>query len=185
MPKILHYVEEVDIPDNVGVEISGMKVKVKGPKGELVKDFSHIRRVILRKENSKVIVETYFANRKVKACVGTIASHIRNMIIGVTKGYRYKLKIVYSHFPISVKVQGKKIIIENFLGEKAPRITEIYGDDVTVRVEGDDVIVEGIDIEHVGQTAANIEKVARVKEYDPRVFMDGIYIYEKGVMEEE
>ncbi|RLG72536.1 MAG: 50S ribosomal protein L6, partial [Thermoprotei archaeon] len=81
--------------------------------------------------------------------------------------------------------QGKKIIIENFLGEKAPRITEIYGDDVTVRVEGDDVIVEGIDIEHVGQTAANIERVARVKEYDPRVFMDGIYIYEKGVMEEE
>ena len=67
MPKILHYVEEVDIPDNVDVEISGMKVKVKGPKGELVKDFSHIRRVILRKENSKVIVETYFANRKVKA----------------------------------------------------------------------------------------------------------------------
>jgi len=185
MSKILYYAEEVNVPDNVDVEIQGMRVKVKGPKGELVKDFSHIRRVLLRKENKKIVVETYFANGKVKACVGTIASHIRNMVTGVTKGYRYKLKIVYSHFPISVKVQGKRIIIENFLGEKAPRITEIYGDDVTVRVEGDDVIVEGIDIEHVGQTAANIERVARVKEYDPRVFMDGIYSYEKGVMEEE
>ncbi|OYT60117.1 MAG: 50S ribosomal protein L6 [Desulfurococcales archaeon ex4484_217_1] len=185
MSKILHYAEEVEVPDNVDVKIQGMRVKVKGPKGELIKDFSHIRQVLLRKENKKIVVETYFANRKVKACIGTIASHIRNMITGVTKGYRYKLKIVYSHFPISVKVQGKRIIIENFLGEKAPRITKIYGDDVTVRVEGDDVIVEGIDIEHVGQTAANIERAARVKEYDPRVFMDGIYIYEKGVMEEE
>ena len=176
MPKILHYAEEVEIPENVNVKISGMKIKVKGPKGELEKDFSHVRHVIIRRENNRVIVETYFANRKNKACVGTIASHIKNMITGVTKGYRYKLKIVYSHFPISVKVQGKKIIIENFLGERAPRITKIYGDDV---------IVEGINIEHVGQTAANIESVARVKKYDPRVFMDGIYIYERGVMEEE
>lgn len=185
MPKTLHYAEEVEVPENVNVEVLGMKVKVKGPKGELEKDFSHVRHVIIRRENSSVIVETYFANRRNKACVGTIASHIKNMIIGVTKGYRYKLKIVYSHFPISVKVQGKKIIIENFLGERAPRITEIYGDDVTVKVEGDDVIVEGIDIEHVGQTAANIERVARAKKYDPRVFMDGIYIYERGVMEGE
>jgi len=184
MVKLIHYSEEVEIPENVTLEVEGMKVKVSGPKGTLKRDFSHARHVILRKEDSKVIVETYFANRKRKALVGSIAAHIRNMIIGVTKGYRYKLKIIYSHFPISVKVQGKKIIIENYLGEKAPRYAEVFGDDVTVRVEGEDVIVEGINIEHVGQTAANIEKAARIKDYDPRVFMDGIYIYEKGTMEE-
>ncbi len=184
MVKLVHYSEEVEIPENVTLEVEGMKVKVSGPKGTLERDFSHARHVIIRKEDNKVIVETYFANRKKKALVGSIAAHIRNMITGVTKGYRYKLKIIYSHFPISVKVQGKKIIIENYLGEKAPRYAEIFGDDVTVRVEGEDVIVEGINIEHVGQTAANIEKAARIKDYDPRVFMDGIYVYEKGTMEE-
>jgi len=184
MVKLVHYSEEVEIPENVTLEVEGMKVKVSGPKGTLERDFSYARYVIIRKEDSKVIVETYFANRKRKALVGSIAAHIRNMITGVTKGYRYKLKIIYSHFPISVKVQGKKIIIENYLGEKAPRYAEVFGDDVTVRVEGEDVIVEGINIEHVGQTAANIEKAARIKDYDPRIFMDGIYIYEKGTIEE-
>lgn len=185
MTKVVHVVEEVEVPENVSVEINGMKVKVSGPKGTIERDFSHIRGVEIRKENNKIIIETFFANRRKKALVPTIAAHIENMIIGVTKGFRYKLKIVYSHFPISVKVDEKnrKIIIENFLGEKAPRIAKMVGN-VTVKVKGDDVIVEGIDIEEVGQTAANIEHATKVKDYDRRVFMDGIYIYEKGVIEE-
>jgi len=185
MAKAIHVVEEVEVPENVSVEINGMKVKVSGPKGTIERDFSHIRGVEIRKENNKVIIETFFANRRKKALVPTIAAHIENMIIGVTKGFRYKLKIVYSHFPVSVKVdeKNKRIVIENFLGEKAPRIAKIVGN-VTVKVKGDDVIVEGIDIEEVGQTAANIEHATKVKDYDRRVFMDGIYIYEKGVIEE-
>ena len=184
MAKAVHVVEEVEIPENVNVSINGLKVRVEGPKGVLERDFSHARGVIIRLEDRKIVVETYFANRRRKALVGTIAAHINNMILGVTKGFRYKLKIVYSHFPISVKVQGKEVIIENFLGEKAPRKARIVGDDVTVKVTKDDVIVEGIDIEHVGQTAANIEMAAKVKGLDRRVFMDGIYIYERGVIEE-
>lgn len=184
MAKAVHVVEEVEVPENVSVEINGMKVKVSGPKGTIERDFSHIRGVEIRKENNKVIIETFFANRRKKALVPTIAAHIENMIIGVTKGFRYKLKIVYSHFPVSVKVdeKNKRIVIENFLGEKAPRIAKIVGN-VTVKVKGDDVIVEGIDIEEVGQTAANIEHATKVKDYDRRVFMDGIYIYEKEVIE--
>jgi len=182
MAKVIHVKEEVEIPQGVDVKIEGLKVTVKGPKGEVTKDFSHARGVIIRKEDNKVIVETYFADRKKKALVPTIASHIENMITGVTKGYRYKLKIVYSHFPISVKVSGDKVIIENFLGEKAPRIAKIV-EGARVRVEKDDVIVEGIDIEVVGQTAANIERATRIKGYDRRVFLDGIYIYERGVIE--
>ncbi len=179
MPKIVHIVEEVEIPENVKVKIEGLKVEVKGPKGSLVRDFSHARDIQIYKKDNKVIVETFFANRKKKALVGSIAAHINNMIKGVTKGFTYKLKIVYSHFPISVKVVGKEVIIENFLGEKAPRKAKIIGDDVKVTVKGDDIIVEGIDIEHVGQTAANIELATKIKGYDPRVFMDGIYIYER------
>ena len=185
MAKTVHIVEEVEIPENVTIEINGMRVKVTGPKGTIERDFSHIRGVEIRKEDNKIIIETFFANRKKKALVPTIAAHIENMIKGVTKGFRYKLKIIYSHFPVNVKVdeKGKKVIIENFLGEKAPRIAKIVGN-VTVKVKGDDIIVEGIDIEEVGQTAANIEHATKVKNYDRRVFMDGIYIYEKGVIEE-
>ncbi len=183
MAKMVHVAEEVEIPEGVQVIVDGKKVVVEGPKGKLERDFSHARDVIIRKENNKVIVETFFANRKKKALVPAIASHINNMIIGVTKGFRYKLKIVYSHFPITVKVQDNKVLIENFLGERAPRVAKIFGN-VKVSVKGDDVIVEGINIEEVGQTAANIEHATKVRGFDRRVFMDGIYIYERGVIEE-
>lgn len=182
MAKAIHIVEEVEIPGNVSVEVNGYVVRVSGPKGEITRDFSHARGIMIRREGKRVVVEAYFANRRVKALVGTIAAHIRNMIYGVVKGYRYKLKIIYSHFPISVVVDesNRVVRIKNFLGEKADRIARIVGNDVKVRVEGEDVIVEGIDIEHVGQTAANIELATKVRGKDRRVFSDGIYIYDWG-----
>jgi len=100
------------------------------------------------------------------------------MITGVTKGFTYKLKIVFSHFPINVSVKGDRVIIENFTGERNPRKARIRGE-AKVRVKGDDVIVTGIDIEEVAQTAANIEQATNIKNKDPRVFLDGIYVYEK------
>ena len=48
-----------------------------------------------------------------------------------------------------------------------------------VKVSGDDVIVQGINIEEVSQTAANIEQATKIKNRDPRRFLDGIYVYEK------
>jgi large subunit ribosomal protein L6 len=186
MVKYTHVAEEVRIPEGVDVTVDGLKVTVRGPKGELTRDFSHARGIIIRldedEEGKKIVVETFFANRRQKALVGTIASHIENMVTGVTKGYRYKLRIVFSHFPMTVKVQGDKVVIENFLGEKAPRVAKIMPG-VTVKVQKNEVIVEGIDIEAVGQTAANIELATKVKDRDRRVFIDGIYIYEKGVAE--
>lgn len=180
MAKDVYINAEVDVPNGVEVEISGMKVKVKGPKGELERDFSHAKGVMIRKEDGKVIVESYFANARKRAMVGTIAAHIRNMITGVTKGFRYKLKIIYSHFPINIEVRGDRVVISNFLGEKAPRVARILPG-VTVKVQGQDVIVEGIDIEKVAQTAANLEMATKVKDKDRRKFVDGIYIYAREV----
>lgn len=184
MPKLLHVYETIEIPNGVSVEVNGLQVRVKGPKGEVVKDFSHAKGVGIRVEENKVIVEAFMADRKLKALVGTIAAHIRNMITGVTKGYRYKLKVIYSHFPVTVVVDEKnKIIrIKNFLGEKADRIAKIYGN-VKVKVQGTDIIVEGIDIEEVGLTAASLERATKIRDLDRRIFMDGIYIYERGVVE--
>lgn len=178
MAKILKEEKIVNIPNGVEVIVENKKVVVTGPKGKLERNFSHARNVIIRIENRKVIVESFLPKKKDKALVGTIAGHIKNMIKGVTQGFRYKMKIVYAHFPITVKTKGKTVIIENFLGEKVPRTAKIIGD-VKVSVKGDEVIIEGIDIESVSQTAANIELATRIKGKDPRVFLDGIYIYAK------
>ena len=101
------------------------------------------------------------------------------MIIGVTNGFEYKMKIVYSHFPVKTTVKGDMFVIENFLGEKHPRRADILGD-TKIKVKGDEVILTGHNKENVGQTAANIEQVTKIKGYDPRVFQDGIYIVQKG-----
>ena len=182
MAKAVHLVDQIEIPNGVEVEVNNKIVRVKGSKGELVRDFSYAKDIDIRVENGKVVLETFFANSKTKALLYTISSHINNMIIGVTKGWRYKLKVVSSHFPVTVKVSGDNVIIENFLGERAPRKAKIL-EGVKVRVEGKDIIVEGIDLEKVSQTAANIEIATKVKDKDRRIFVDGIYIYEKGVAE--
>ncbi len=101
------------------------------------------------------------------------------MIVGVTKGYSYKLKIVFSHFPISVKLQGKSILIENFTGERRPRRVDVIGD-TKVKIEAEDIIISGTNLEQVSQTSANIEQATRVRRKDPRVFLDGIYVYERN-----
>ncbi|MCS7386271.1 MAG: 50S ribosomal protein L6 [archaeon GB-1867-005] len=179
MPKLFRIHQKVEVPQEVEVKVEGSKVVVSGPLGHLEKDFSHARGIQIRLLDDKnIIIEAYAPKKREQALVGTIAGHIKNMIKGVTKGFKYKLKIVYAHFPISVKVKGDKIVIENFLGEKVPRIAKIVGD-VKVKVQGDDIIVEGIDIEAVGQTAANIELATKIKDKDPRVFLDGIYVYSK------
>jgi large subunit ribosomal protein L6 len=100
------------------------------------------------------------------------------MIKGVTEGFEYKMSIVYSHFPMQTKVEGKTVVISNFLGEKKPRIAKIVGG-TTVKVSGNSVVVSGINKEDVGQTTANIEQKTKIKRFDPRVFQDGIYVVEK------
>lgn len=171
--------EEIPIPEGVSVEIKGKSVRVRGPKGVVERDFSYLRGVAISMESGAVVLETYFADRELKARFYSLVSHIKNMVDGVVRGYRYKLKIVYSHFPVTVRVEGNKVVVENFIGERAPRVAKIVGD-VKVTVSKTDVIVEGCDLEAVSQTAANIEQVTKIREFDRRVFVDGIYIYERG-----
>jgi len=113
--------------------------------------------------------------------LGTAAAHIRNMLKGVTDGYRYELKSVYAHFPVTIKAyeKNKEVRIENFTGEKTPRHAKIL-ENVKVTVKGEDVIVEGSSLASVSQTAANIQNATKIKKKDLRVFLDGIYISGKG-----
>ncbi|QIW23276.1 50S ribosomal protein L6 [Sulfolobus sp. S-194] len=182
--KAVHLYEEIEIPQGINVNIEGMKIKVKGSKGEIEKDFSHISGIEIRKEGNKIVVETTFADRRKKAQFYSIIAHIENMFTGVTKGYRYYLKIIYTHFPVTVKVSGNEVQIQNLIGEKNIRRAKIMPG-VKVNVKGEDIIVEGQDIEKVGQTAANIELASKITGYDRRVFADGIYIYKKEVIGSE
>ncbi len=181
MAKKAHIYYEVPIPSGVTVEVSGGVIKARGPKGFIERDFSYAKGVLIGVRDGRIVVEAYFANRRLRALTGTVAAHLRNIIEGVAEGYRYKLKVIAMHFPITVRVdEGRRIVVvKNFLGEKSDRVARIVGD-AKVRVEGDDIIVEGVDLESVSQTAANIELATKVVDRDRRAFIDGIYIYDKG-----
>lgn len=170
----------VGIPEGVRVSLGrGKNLAVTGPLGTIEADFSHARDIWIRLDGDVITVGADGQERRRKvAMIGTITAHIRNMLTGVTRGFTYRMKIVYAHFPMSVKVQTDRIIVENFGGERRPRSIRIGGG-VKVSVEGDDVVVRGTDVRGVGQTSANIEQMTRVRSKDPRVFLDGIFVYEK------
>ena len=181
--RAIETVKTVEIPEGVEGMLEGRIVTIKGEKGELVRDFSHAP-INIQLDGKTVTVQASWPRKKEAALVGTVRSHIQNMIKGVTKGFTYKLKIVFSHFPITVKIIGKTLTIENFTGERSPRKAKIMGDS-KVTVKGDDIIVQGINLEDVSQTAANIQNATKIRNKDPRVFLDGIYVYEKqeGIQE--
>ena len=175
--RAIETVSTVEIPDNVEGILDGRVVTIKGEKGELTRDFSHAP-VTIKLEDKTVTVQASWPRKKEAALVGTVCSHIQNMIKGVTTGFTYKMKIVFSHFPITVNVQGKTFSIKNFTGERSPREAKIMGD-TKVTIKGEDIIIQGISLEDVSQTAANIQNSTKIRRKDPRVFLDGIYVFEK------
>lgn len=175
--RAIETVTTVEIPEGVEGMLEGRTITIKGEKGELTRDFSHAP-IRIRMEGKTVTVHASWPRKKEAALVGTVRSHIQNMIKGVMQGFTYKLKIVFSHFPITVEIKQNMLTIKNFTGERNPRRAKIIGD-AKVMVNGDDIVVQGIDLEDVSQTAANIQNATRIRSKDPRVFLDGIYVYEK------
>jgi len=169
----------VEIPEDVKIEIDNKKVRVTGPKGTLEEDLSHLP-CTLELEKGRVRVKSSWPRKTDIAMTGTAAARIRNMIKGTKSGFTFRMKVVHAHFPVTLKVIDKerKLLIENFTGEKTPRIARIVGDS-KVKASGDEIVIQGINLEHVSQTAANIEQSTKIKDKDQRVFLDGIYVFEK------
>lgn len=168
---------QVEIPEGVEVSVKGASVTVKGPKGELTRKLSYPE-IVIKKEDSYLVVNSRLDRKKHRAMVGTLAAHIANMTAGVTRGFEYRMKVVYSHFPIQLKAGSDELVINNFLGERKPRSAKILPG-TKVEVLKDEVVITGIDKESVGQTMANIEQATRVRGFDIRVFQDGIYLVDK------
>ncbi|MCS4538022.1 MAG: 50S ribosomal protein L6 [Thaumarchaeota archaeon] len=170
-------IREIEIPNGVTASMKQGVFEIKGPLGTAKKDFNLVRATIIV-EGKKVKVKPFGRKKEDKAVLGTASSIIASLIHGVMKGFTYKVKVVFAHFPITVKVKGNEIHVENFYGERSPRVAQIVGD-CKASVQGDDVIIQGTNVEDVGHTAANIEQATKVRRKDQRVFLDGLYLYEK------
>ena len=169
--------DEVVIPEGVTVTQKKNMLTFVGPLGKTHKSFRLIPVDIEIVEN-KILLKAFGSKKKDYAILHTARSIIRNICEGLIVGYTIKMKIVFAHFPVTVKVEGKNIIIENFQGERDPRRTVIVGN-TKVIPGGEDIILTGEVWTDITQTAANIELKTKVKNKDHRVFLDGIYAYEK------
>ncbi len=170
--------QQIEIPEEVEAEIAGAVLKVKGPEGELEREFN-TGKLTFEKDRGKIIIGSEKATKVEKRMINTIAAHINNMIQGVQKKFEYKLKVCSSHFPMSVEVKGNEVIVKNFLGEKIPRKAKIP-EGAEVKVDRDIITITSINKEIAGQAAANFERATKISARDRRIFQDGIFIINKA-----
>ncbi|MBE0526787.1 50S ribosomal protein L6 [Candidatus Thorarchaeota archaeon] len=171
------YEKRIEIISECQVTLEDKTVIVTGPKGTLKRSFPELQTTI-KIEGNEVIVGTHISRKRSRALVGTVIAHVRNMMLGVHLGYEYEMKIVFSHFPITVEVKDKIIWIKNFIGERGLRSAKLIGD-IKIRTTEDEIFISGINLEHVAQSAANIQQACRIRDKDRRVFLDGIYVIRK------
>ena len=174
----------VEVPAGVTFAVRATTLSAKGPLGSVARPFpSDV--IALTPGAGSVTVELRVPSdrKRAQALLKTWAAHVRNLGRGLTLGVEARMKVVAAHFPMKVSVRGEELVIENFLGEKYPRTTRLRPGTKAV-VEGDIVTLSGHDVEQVGQSAANIERVTHIRDYDPRVFQDGIYLIERAHLKE-
>ena len=169
--------KEIEIPAGVEVDVKEIIV-VKGPKGEVSKKLFYPTLEITKQDN-KIVIEPKNFTKREKKMINTYTAHILNMIKGVQEPFVYKVKACSSHFPMTVSINGQILVVKNFYGEKVPRKAKIV-DGVSVKIEGDEIIITGPSKEAVGQTAGNFEKCTRITNRDRRIFQDGLWITEKA-----
>jgi large subunit ribosomal protein L6 len=170
--------KEIEIPEGLTIILEENLVTAKGPEGEVSRKFNFGRLNYEIKDN-KFILKHEKATKTEKKMMNTISSHIENMIRGVKEKFVYELKICFSHFPFTVKKEGNKAIIKNFLGEKINREARLM-EETEIEIGKEIIIVKSSNKELAGQTAANFEAATKIRGRDKRIFQDGIYIIKKN-----
>jgi large subunit ribosomal protein L9e len=190
--KLLHSTREVVVPEGLSLEVKARQVRVKGPRGQLTRDFKHTRldfAIVEEDGVKKLRVECHLGKRKSLAVMRTVTSHIQNLFTGVSKGFEYKLRLVYAHFPININIanEGALVEIRNFLGEKRVRSVNMYPGVKCERSSAvkDELLITGNDVDMVSHSAALISGQCHVRKKDIRKFLDGIYIAERGLVVKE
>ena len=172
------------IPDGVTITLNGRDVTVKGPRGTITKSLNHVQLALRVDKKKKLFTATrWFGAKTDIACINSALAVVKNMCTGVTKGFRFKLRFAYAHFPIGVSVEGQRVEIRNFLGEKRVRTHNCPKSIKVIRTETakvkDELVLEGNDLNEVSQNAAQIHQLCLVKNKDIRKFLDGIFVQTK------
>ncbi|MBS3125536.1 50S ribosomal protein L6 [Candidatus Woesearchaeota archaeon] len=168
----------IELPQGVTASFASGVLLLKGPKGEVARKLADPL-LVMKVEPNKVVISCPKGTKRQKRMMNTFEAHINNMTKGVQEPYQYRLKICSGHFPMNVSVTGDQLIVKNFLGEKSPRTLKLKKG-VTVKVDGDKLLVESSDKELAGQMASDIELITAKRNRDLRVFQDGIYMIEKA-----
>ena len=140
----------ITIPSGVELKQEGNKITVKGPKGQLEREFSP--EITVKVENGEINVTRPNDLPDIRALHGTTRAVLNNMIVGVSQGFEKKLELV----GVGYRVQAAGNGLTLSLGFSHPvEIEPVEG--ITFKVDGNTKIsVEGINKELVGQIAANI-----------------------------
>ena len=170
--------EIVELPAGITAELKNAEITLRGKGKEIKRTFVENPKIKITVEGSKIKVTCEKTTKREMKLIGSFISHMKNNVKGLEEGYLYKLEICNVHFPMTVKVEGDKFKIKNFLGEKIERIAMICPN-TKVSVKGNVIEISSEDIEKAGQTAANIEIATKIRNRDRRVFQDGIFITEK------
>ncbi len=148
----------ITIPAKAEISVSGDGLMVKGPKGTLNKSVS--RYVTIEVGAEGVQVAQKGSSLESRAAVGTYASHVRNMLKGVTEGFSKKLLIEGVGF--KWEVQGKTLKLA--LGFSHP-VNIAIPEGLTVIADKGTLTISGADVEMVGQFAADIRKLKKPEPY--------------------
>jgi large subunit ribosomal protein L6 len=166
--------EPIEIPNNVEVNISDRKITVKGTKGTLAFDFGY--EVDVKEENNKIIVEKIGKTQNAPALWGTTRAIIRNLIVGVSEGFKKQLELQGVGYKMSV--QGKKLVLH--LGFSHVVEKEIP-EGLLVEIEKDIMTISGADKQVVGQFSAEIRSLKKVEPYKGKGFR---YVGEQVIRKE-
>lgn len=168
---------EIEIPNGVQFIAEKKKIIAKGPAGQIERPFP-FKNIEIKVQGNKLFIKAKDKSADSRMIAGAYNAHSRNLIAGAQKHFTFKLKVTFTHFPITVSAIGPEFLVQNFLGEKKPRKVKLpHG--AKVSVQGDIVVVESADLELAGKIASLIERSTRVRNRDRRVFQDGIYIIQK------
>ncbi|SET73329.1 large subunit ribosomal protein L6 [Oceanobacillus limi] len=149
----------IEIPSGVEVKLDGNTVTVKGPKGELTRNFSSEMNIVI--EENVVTIERPSDHKEHRSLHGTTRSLIANMVEGVSKGFEKQLEIIGVGY--RAQKQGNKVVIN--AGYSHPvEIDPIEGIEIEIP-KNTNVVVKGIDKEKVGAVAANIRAIRPPEPY--------------------
>ncbi|WP_164670690.1 50S ribosomal protein L6 [Virgibacillus doumboii] len=164
----------LNIPEGVEVKLDGNTVTVKGPKGELTRDYHADMKVII--EDNVLTVERPTDHKEHRALHGTTRSLIANMVQGVHNGFEKNLEI--NGVGYRAQKQGDKVVIN--AGYSHPvELDPIEGIEIDVP-KNTQVVVKGIDKELVGAVAANIRAIRPPEPYKGKgIRYEGEYVRRK------